>query len=512
MRKGINANYLWRAIRFSSLLLLAHVAIPSSAQIETSHFGASAATWAGSEGWSIIQNLNVHYMRIPIEIQKGAIVDNFFLTTYDNYVSTGQANDIIMYGIINPQKNGSNQWPTANEFYNAVKTTIEHYDGDGTNDMTGLTNPVKNWEVCNEVTPNSGMYQGFTISDYLMFVDTARAAINETCNDCKLFNGAQVGPPVSGSAQSFSTSTLDDLITGEGTGIIDGISYHDYLQYFEINNAINDFSALGIQNKPIWLTEAGMQEEYIANNSLTQDDNARQFICSSVYAFLKGVDKIIYASVRAQTIDPDYVKWQSLLDPSTGNRRKVYYAYKKMIEKLDYFTNVNSVPPFNDSTIFAVEFTGGSLPVYVLWSTQSQTVTLNMNSPYIVGTLITNAIPDDTLGNFTTYHIPASGGYVNLNLSTTPVYVEADSILTGLPETQNEISFSIYPNPVTDKILISGNAQLYDVTVYNSGGKKIIERQSTKEIDVSLLSKGLYFLKILDAEEGGLYRGTFIKE
>lgn len=51
---------------------------------------------------------------------------------------------------------------------------------------------------------------------------------------------------------------------------------------------------------------------------------------------------------------------------------------------------------------------------------------------------------------------------------------------------------SIYPNPVSKKIYINTDIDNLSYSIYNLLGKKIIEKQNTKSIDVSHLSNGMY--------------------
>lgn len=64
---------------------------------------------------------------------------------------------------------------------------------------------------------------------------------------------------------------------------------------------------------------------------------------------------------------------------------------------------------------------------------------------------------------------------------------------------KNELELlSIGPNPAIDKINIKTNLPISNITVYNSLGKKVQVRiiQNKKEIDLSSVSKGIYYLKI----------------
>ena len=51
----------------------------------------------------------------------------------------------------------------------------------------------------------------------------------------------------------------------------------------------------------------------------------------------------------------------------------------------------------------------------------------------------------------------------------------------------------IYPNPVKDKLFISSNILLEDVSIFNLIGEKVLNTNQL-EIDISSLSKGIYIV------------------
>ena len=68
--------------------------------------------------------------------------------------------------------------------------------------------------------------------------------------------------------------------------------------------------------------------------------------------------------------------------------------------------------------------------------------------------------------------------------------------------------FTIYPNPVTNQILnISGEQEVQSVEVYNILGAKINARYENKQVQVSNLAPGVYFLRV-----NNKYSFKFIKE
>ena len=74
--------------------------------------------------------------------------------------------------------------------------------------------------------------------------------------------------------------------------------------------------------------------------------------------------------------------------------------------------------------------------------------------------------------------------------------------LTGsvlsLNEDNLQSQFSVYPNPVKDKLYLRGNAlnQEYSVSLFDVLGKHIYNSKNSEIIDVSQLRRGIYFLKI----------------
>lgn len=54
----------------------------------------------------------------------------------------------------------------------------------------------------------------------------------------------------------------------------------------------------------------------------------------------------------------------------------------------------------------------------------------------------------------------------------------------------------IFPNPVENILNIAGITENVKIEIYNVDGRKVLEAQSEKDIDVSGLKAGIYFTKI----------------
>ena len=85
-----------------------------------------------------------------------------------------------------------------------------------------------------------------------------------------------------------------------------------------------------------------------------------------------------------------------------------------------------------------------------------------------------------------------------------------DYPLSILDFTLNNIA--IYPNPVSDQLNIySENVVIETVAIYSMNGKKVVEELTeTNSIDVSTLSKGIYFIEV--SSEYGKTVKKFIKK
>ncbi len=71
----------------------------------------------------------------------------------------------------------------------------------------------------------------------------------------------------------------------------------------------------------------------------------------------------------------------------------------------------------------------------------------------------------------------------------------------SIPE-KDSLDFTIFPNPVSDKIFVISEKPIIEtIEVFSMAGKKIMEVDGAENVvDVSALSKGIYFLEITSSE------------
>ena len=87
--------------------------------------------------------------------------------------------------------------------------------------------------------------------------------------------------------------------------------------------------------------------------------------------------------------------------------------------------------------------------------------------------------------------LPESWNCINENGSPNAANSEGLSI-----EDFDSNSIALYPNPVKDRLYISGNSDSYDIEVYSLLGQRVMTVSNINEIDVTLLNEGVYLIRI----------------
>ncbi len=167
---------------------------------------------------------------------------------------------------------------------------VERYDGDGKEDMPGLSMPIKYWEVLNEPEMKSAELTFFkgNEEDYIDVLKESYEAIKQECNDCNVVQGGAAG-----SSPEFLSFWDKVLESGGG-------------KYFDIANihfiSVGDASTFNVEpfskvlerhnvNKPIWVTEA-------------QPGSPGSVKSSVKGAFAAGASKVFFVKFKIGSIGP----------------------------------------------------------------------------------------------------------------------------------------------------------------------------------------------------------------
>ena len=102
------------------------------------------------------------------------------------------------------------------------------------------------------------------------------------------------------------------------------------------------------------------------------------------------------------------------------------------------------------------------------------------------------------ISNWCVTNFTSSPFYFSYNTQLIPSYKPVWGTCPSLGiDDLNQLDISIYPNPASDKLHIDGLV-VQDVVIYSIDGKEVLKISNQNSIDVSSLSKGVYFIKVSD--------------
>jgi len=152
-------------------------------------------------------------------------------------------------------------------------------------------------------------------------------------------------------------------------------------------------------------------------------------------------------------------------------------------------------------TVFNGNFSHLNYPVVSILSSAGDTVSLgtvnffaqlgNSSQEYV------NTISDTTISDFSNYSF-----YMN-NTFNTDTLAQIDFCIPTKINESGDISFSLFPNPVNDFVIIqlSNLGTMYNLSINDIMGKEVFHKSdlnSTQKINCENFSNGIYLLKISD--------------
>jgi len=191
-------------IRFVTPFELASIFEAKNPVTTASPFGFHPAlvnkTGYATDGYFDAQNIGVGWTRPSLyafwfKVQPDVNNPSYYWEDYDSLYGE-VPEDINILANIAPQGPideghclpGSFLPIDAAKYISFVKATVERYDGDGIDDMPGLQNPIKYWQVGNE--PNDKLWKDFAGLQQLTY-----QSIKAACSDCKVLIGGATGFP-----------------------------------------------------------------------------------------------------------------------------------------------------------------------------------------------------------------------------------------------------------------------------------------------------------------------------
>lgn len=242
-------------------------------------------------------------------------------------------------------------------FAGMLQKSVERYDADGIDDVSGLTRPVKYWQIQNEPEgPDCGQFRN-DAAGFFELMKRSYLAVKAACPDCKVING---GAGLVDKTKSGGSFWWDFASLG-GNQYIDVIAAHfndgkspGVQDVAVMENMLSNVKDAFGSTKPIWLTEFGVAIDIPPGGfvSLNETQGAAWFMRFYAAGMNSGVQR--FFSDASSFITTTGAKTAKILLP--------YYTNKLMEAKLGGFTASTKLASGQ------YRFTVNNQSVYVLWS------------------------------------------------------------------------------------------------------------------------------------------------
>lgn len=262
---------------------------------------------------------------------------------------------------------------------------VERYDGDGQDDQSGLTKPVKYWEIGNEPGAQSFPYSA---TSYSHLLEISYKSIKANCADCQvLIAGFAIGQLREEDKWQKTITYLGQILKAGGGQYFDIMNYHEYtndcdfLTYYHVNGFKELLNRYGLK-RSIWITEANTKLEKKGKGkysdvevNYTLAEQAQDIIKRAVVAFDAGVDVFFWHrldDISAQAFGVGLFDENDQAKPN-------YYNLQLLRQKISNFIAIERIN-LNDKNNYFYKFTlPDSQSVYVLWTENEQDSKLDLS-------------------------------------------------------------------------------------------------------------------------------------
>ncbi len=343
-----------------------------------------------------------------------------------------------------------------------VKAVVERYDGDGIDDMPGLLNPIRYWQVDNE--PNSVRFTG-----YPQLVKITYEAVKEACPEAQVIMGGTFGfPPNYNENFDIAYAPWLEELNGNYVDIfdmhwygaaggdyrfIDPVTGEDALIHVRETLTANGFS----EDIPMWITEMGCysgtpKKGPFAPASLgqTERQQSEDLFRRYIYSISRGIDKVFLAFglLEGFKYDDMYFDHTGLIyegfgsdDLGLGVKKLSYYTYKKMTQELEGcdWSTIKTVSNGIDN-LYLYSVTQDDKLVYIGWwdyfdeNTASETKKMVINDIKGSSATIFPVIPSVEKGSdvknfytaFEEYDVQINNGVLEIEIDHNPVIIRGN--------------------------------------------------------------------------------------
>lgn len=298
-----------------------------------------------------------------------------------------------------------------------VESLVDRYDGDGINDMPGLKNPIKYWQIENEPFMNNlsaGSKINLDWRGFARLVKVTYKAIKTSDPQAKVLIGGTVGCELLYTDSNLFRLQLEELylpvlksLQGRYIDIFDmhyygscGASQDAWAgskQAFTMYRKILNENGYG--NTPVWFAESGCPA-----SPGHEQSQAAEIIKRHIFPLSYGVKKIFWAWGLMEGYPPmtgtDYFDHTGLVydgigqgDPGYGVKKLSYYAYKKMTEITDG-CNWNYVRTVQEKDrVYIYQLVKDGKPFWVAWNDNPGQAQITLSGIGAKRLKVTEAVP-----------------------------------------------------------------------------------------------------------------------
>jgi len=301
---------------------------------------------------------------------------------------------------------------------------------------------------------------------------------------------------------NFSYNTENPIVGEKASGISLGEEFYtgwgNHLENVRIKNNIVYNTRRAFMSYATENGIGGAKNVLVANNTFYLTDNDH----SAVYISRDPKDSLMFYNniIRTNPSNQKMVWWDNYI-----NDGKLYFDYNYWVNgKARFWQNGNwnySPAGSNDISEISPEFLG--TPGIQPFNFSPNIFELNNNSPAINAGIsiieVAYDFNDSIRPNGAKYDLGAFEHFI---------------LLTNITTVKN--SFSIYPNPTTDRLFVELDTKIINKTIikiYDISGKLMFESRTLSKsniIDVSKLEKGMYLIKISTKDNSKTFK--IIKE
>jgi len=333
------------------------------------------------------------------------------------------------------------------DYQDFVAAVVERYDGDGQDDMPGLTLPIKYWSIEDE--PLAPRYFSGNGADYAKLVYSASRAIKSADPEARIIVSMIRGTgwvKEAGDPRLFMEAFFQQLalLTEETPyDFLDqhwlGVAQHipPAKQYRLYENWLRDLEETagryGFNKVPFVNLE-------MAGVGFPEADHAADLVKRHVFLLGLGVERILWSGIKAAPAQglnreqkENYFRQVSLID-GNDRRKLAYWSYKLMVALLDGADWLKTATLEKDRDgAFSFQFFKHGEPIWVLWN-ESGTKEATISIPAGIETVtLVSAVPSQTGEDVTSLdsafprrHLAVAAGRMTVEVGTVPLFILSD--------------------------------------------------------------------------------------